>query len=110
MPSFCKTHLVFYTFGRCPKCIQTQVPARNDALITNIDGRWGYLRAHPESLNQDQFGICGTSSCVYLLLRHNWLEPQRLFIPNVLSIIAFRARWVKDNIRNISVLLKLWRY
>jgi hypothetical protein len=107
MPSFCKKHLVFYTFGRCPKCLQAEVLARNYALITNIDGRWGYLRAHPESLNQDQFGICGTSSCVYLLLRHKPAKAIDLFFATFADIHPqFAGRVFTTAVGQVPVAIK----
>jgi hypothetical protein len=70
MPSFCMTHKLFYTFGECPKCTKAHVTGQAYASAASILGRWGQLGANPDLIDQDQFGVCGMTSAVYLLLHH----------------------------------------
>lgn len=69
MPSFCSTHKIFYRYGECPKCIESRLKQKNYTSSAAVTGRWGQLVANPDLINQDQFGICGVTSAVYLLLR-----------------------------------------
>jgi hypothetical protein len=70
MPSFCITHKLFYTFGECPKCTKAHVTGQAHASYQSVLGRWGQLHANPDLIDQDQFGVCGMTSAVYLLLHH----------------------------------------
>jgi len=76
---YCTKHNLFYRFGRCPKCLETEVKGATYADQTRVDARWLALKANPTVLNQDQFGICGMSSVVYLLLNYNSTRAQELF-------------------------------
>ncbi len=44
-----------------------------------IQGRWAQLTAQPDLIDQDQFGVCGTTTCVYLLLQHDPAKALELF-------------------------------
>jgi hypothetical protein len=80
MPNFCTKHLTPFTFGgKCPKCLESEVKTQQYAKPTDLQGRWQDLTSTPAKLNQDQFGICGMASAVYLLLRHNKSKAQELF-------------------------------
>jgi hypothetical protein len=76
---YCTKHNLFYRFGRCPKCLETEVKGKTYAAQASVDGRWQALQANPTALNQDQFGICGMSSVVYLLLNYKSTRAQELF-------------------------------
>ena len=79
MPSFCKTHFIFYRQPRCPKCLAAEASLQGYAGIPALQGRWGQLRANPDTLNQDQFGVCGTTSIVYLLLWYQFARARELY-------------------------------
>jgi hypothetical protein len=79
MPSFCLSHRKFYRYGGCPACIEANVLAQNYALVPQLTARWGQLTAQPDLINQDQFGVCGMTSAVYLLLQHDALKAQQLY-------------------------------
>jgi hypothetical protein len=88
MPNFCTKHLLPFTFGdKCPKCLESEVKAQPYAKETPLKNRWTALTAKPAELNQDQFGICGMASAVYLLLRHNQPKAQELFDATFADII-----------------------
>lgn len=76
---YCAKHALFYRFGRCPKCLETEVKGQTYAAQSQVTGRWNTVKSQPTDLNQDQFGICGMSSAVYLLLKHKPTKAQELF-------------------------------
>jgi hypothetical protein len=47
--------------------------------MVSIQGRWAQLTAQPDLIDQDKFGVCGTTTCVYLLLQHNPAKALELF-------------------------------
>jgi hypothetical protein len=75
----CFKHALSYTFGRCPKCLEEEAKGKPYAQLAVVGYRWSLLMALPCSLNQDQFGICGMSSAVYLLLKHDSTKAQELY-------------------------------
>jgi hypothetical protein len=79
MPSFCKTHFIFYSQPRCPKCLAAEASLQGYAGLPALQGRWGQLRANPDILNQDKFGVCGTTSIVYLLLWYEFARARELY-------------------------------
>jgi hypothetical protein len=77
---FCHWHDLQYRFGsRCPKCAEAEVRAQPYAASRRLDYRWNTLCSQPERLNQDKFGVCGMTSAVYLLLKHNQNRAQELY-------------------------------
>ncbi len=79
MASFCTTHFIFYSLPRCPKCLAAEASLQGYAGLPALHGRWNQLRANPETLNQDQFGVCGTTSIVYLLLWYQFARARELY-------------------------------
>src|ERR1700719_970017 len=79
MPSFCTTHFIFYSQPRCPKCLAAEASLQGYAGLPALQGRWGQLRASPDILDQDQFGVCGTTSIVYLLLWYQFARARELY-------------------------------
>jgi hypothetical protein len=59
--------------GGCPKCA-LEDRFRVQPYAQQLQGRWLALLAQPDLLDQDSFGVCGMTSAVYLLLKHN---PER---------------------------------
>jgi len=77
---YCHRHDWYYKFGsRCPKCAADEVKAKPYAISRILDYRWRTLCSNPDRLNQDKFGICGMTSAVYLLLKHNKTRAQELY-------------------------------
>jgi len=91
---FCHRHRLQYRFGsRCPKCAEDQIRAQQYAASGALNQRWGTLCSQPALLNQDQFGICGTTSAVYLLLRHDQNRARELYEATFADLIpAHRNR------------------
>lgn len=105
MPSFCKSHLQFYTFGGCPKCATASVLGRNFAAPPQLAGRWNQLTANPDLIDQDQFGVCGMTSAVHLLLRHQPNVADQLFRATFADVIPAHAgtTFTTGNHQNIAV-------
>jgi hypothetical protein len=74
----CFKHALSYSFGRCPKCLEEEVKGNAYSKFSKVQFRWSMLCANPRLLNQDQFGICGMSSAVYLLLKHDLTRASEL--------------------------------
>src|SRR5262245_52159152 len=88
---FCFTHKKFYTFGDCPNSADAQVRAQAYGSAAAIANRWAALQANPDQIDQDQFGVCGTTSIVYLLLRYNPARAIQLFNATFADLIPAHA-------------------
>ncbi len=55
--------------NRCPVCVAMEARAiKTFAQKRDVLARYNLLKAHPRLLNQDRFGVCGTTSIIYMLL------------------------------------------
>lgn len=109
MPSFCKSHMRFYTFGGCPSCVEASVLGRNIAAPPQLSGRWNQLVADPDLINQDRFGVCGMTSAVHLLLRHNPHLADQLFRATFADVIPAHAGTTFTTAQHQNVAVK-FRY
>ncbi|RLJ17386.1 hypothetical protein DJ031_13745 [bacterium endosymbiont of Escarpia laminata] len=84
---YCFKHILFYRYGRCPKCLESEVRALPDAAKYQLIGRENALLANPWKLNQDQFGVCGLATPVYLIMRSAKDKARQLFEATFADII-----------------------
>lgn len=90
---YCAKHAIFFRYGRCPKCLENEVRGEQYAHPTDLGQRWGSLTANPEIIDQDKFGVCGMTSAVYLLLKHDQNRAQRLYEATFADVVpAYHGR------------------
>jgi hypothetical protein len=83
----------------CPSCaaLGAKADIKSDQKIgfkTAIAKRWNEILADPKIIQQDCFGICGFSSCLYVLLKHtNRTKAVELYEATFADVIpAFAGR------------------
>jgi hypothetical protein len=75
----CKYH-GSYSGARCPTCVQREEHvSKTLASKAQVKMRYQKLSANPPEINQDQFGICGMTSIVYLLLKQSGSRADELY-------------------------------
>jgi hypothetical protein len=85
----------------CPSCAarktKSAVKYEFGKFKATIDKRWNEILVDPGKLDQDCFGICGFSSCLYVLLKHtNQAKAIELYKATFANVIpAFGGKQFK---------------
>src|SRR6266446_6617994 len=78
MPN-CKYH-GSYTGARCPTCVEREDRvSKTLASKAQVKMRYQKICANPPEIHPDQFGICGMTSVVYLLLKQHGSRAEELY-------------------------------